>query len=396
MQGTFSSRDIEEGLRRINSVLCRVHGRGAHRFVTQANDRAVVHTQMQSLFNLRFERQLDKVLYEIIVNHAAVAEKQGPGGFNRFLELLWTNPVRPGVFSHHASREELSCIVREHAMRGGSRTAAMVDEALQLAGFAGRIIVEKTTATVPSVELVRGYTFELQQILPVDVSFNNPRITCIDGYIEQVAEIHHLLEGAAAAKEPCVLFVRGVSDEVKHTLKVNYDRGSLRIVPISVRFDLEGMNTLVDLSIVSGCNLISSLKGDLISNIKFEELPYVDQVTVFKGRVVMTGSKTSARVSSHVHQLRSRRSEEKIDDVGRLLDKRIRSLTPNHVVVRLLDDKDFITSSQAIDYALRAAKTAVDHGLDEAGRLVATELAAWHQATQCMRVLSDLGAYISG
>lgn len=272
----------------------------------------------------------------------------------------------------------------------------MVDEALQLAGFAGRIIVEKTTATVPSVELVRGYTFELQQILPVDVSFNNPRITCIDGYIEQVAEIHHLLEGAAAAKEPCVLFVRGVSDEVKHTLKVNYDRGSLRIVPISVRFDLEGMNTLVDLSIVSGCNLISSLKGDLISNIKFEELPYVDQVTVFKGRVVMTGSKTSARVSSHVHQLRSRRSEEKIDDVGRLLDKRIRSLTPNHVVVRLLDDKDFITSSQAIDYALRAAKTAVDHGLDEAGRLVATELAAWHQATQCMRVLSDLGAYISG
>src|SRR5690606_22334012 len=133
---------------------------------------------------------------------------------------------------------------------------------------------------------------------------------------------------------------RGVSEDVKHTLKVNYDRGSLRVVPIGVRFDLDGMNTLVDLATVSGCDLTSSLKGDLISTIKFNELPRVEQVTLFKGRTVVTDSRSRMLVKNHVANLRKRRDEEKIDDVARLLDKRIKSLSPNHVIVRLPDDKD--------------------------------------------------------
>jgi len=271
----------------------------------------------------------------------------------------------------------------------------MLQQALKLAGWGGRVIIEKTQAREPSVELVRGYTFDLRAILPLDVSFVHARAVCIDGYVEEVSEIHHLLEAAAEAKEPVVLFVRGMSDDVKHTLKVNYDRGSLRVLPMAVPFDLEGMNTLNDLSVVCGCDLVSSLKGDLISSIRLHTAPYVDQVSVWRGRCVVANTSTHAHVAAHVAELRRRREEEKVDDKGKLFDKRIKSLSPNHVVIRLPDDKDYVTRSQAMDNALRAVKSAVDFGVTAEGDLAATEMASRVHADRCVKTLLELGAHLS-
>lgn len=399
MKEVYSTQDVEAAVRRIERRLQSIQDHQVKKVVARVQGRPVIHTQLQLLFNLKFGAGPDRQLYEVIVTHAAAAEKLGPGGFSRLLELLRDSAggspsPRKEVVAAHATVQDVARLVDRYGSQAGPRTTAMLKEALNLAGFGGRIIIEKTTSSVPSVELVRGYTFELEQLLPIDFSFIKSRVTCIDGYIESVSEIHHLLEAAAEAKEPCILFIRGASEDVKHTLKVNYDRGSLRVVPIGVRFDLEGMNTLVDLATVTGCDLISSLKGDLISTIKFNELPYVDQVTMFRGRVVVTSSQNRHAVKSHVSNLRQRRTEEQVDDVGRLLDKRIKSLSPNHVIIRLPDDKDFVTNSQAIDHALRAVRSAIDHGLDPTGNLVTTELAARYHATRCLQTLTGLGAFL--
>jgi hypothetical protein len=410
VQEVYTSSDVAESLKRIRS---RVESlRDKPLFLTTTPGKLVVHSRMQALFNLQFSNGLDKSIYEIIMAHALAAEKLGPGGFDRCIELLFEKLV--GLVSGYplerdtrktkgngwavprvAASQDLDRIVSTYVRRAGHRTSAMLKEALDLAGFAGRIVIEKTQAPMLSVELVRGYTFELQRLLAFNVSFTRPRVFCIDGYVESVAEVHHLLEAAAEAKEPCVVFVRGVSDDVKHTLKVNYDRGSLRMIPVGVKFDLEGMNTLVDLSVIAGCDLVSSLKGDLISSIKFHEAPYVEQVTVYDDHVIVVNSSTYQRVTSHVAELRKRRVDEQIDDKGRLLDKRLKSLSPNHVVVRLPDDKDFVNVSQAIDYALRATKSMVDYGVTADGGLVATELAAYVHAERCYTTLVGLGCLVT-
>lgn len=400
MQEINTSSDIAESLRRIFARLDEV--RRLDRSIVRSKTQPIVHTRMQSVFNLKFTTPVDRTLHELVMTHAVAAEKLGPGAFNRCIDLIIENSrdhvgVEPGhekrILSTKASSGAVARLVASFAETGGPRTVAMLNEAMKLAGHGGRIIVEKTSSSTPSVELVRGYTFELQQLLPIDVSFIQPRIICIDGFIEDVSEIHHILEAASSAKEPCILFLRGVSEDVKHTLKVNYDRGSLRVVPVGVKFDLEGMNSIVDLSVATGAELVSSLKGDLISSIKFHETPYVDQVTIFKGRTVVMCPRTRFAVATHVATLRKRRQEEKLDDVGTLLDKRIRSLSPNHVVIRLPDDKDFVLCSQAIDYALRAVKSAIERGIT--GNMpAATELAAQTHARRCLRTLNDLGAYL--
>ena len=407
MTEVYTVGDLPASIRRIVSILRPIQSCALGAFITNVGGRPTAHTRLQTLFNVKFINELDRTLYELLMTYATRAEGLGPGGFNRSVTLLLEKFDGHGNSDHleenrqsravsvHASIRDMNEIMCSYASFGGTRSVAMVKEAVALAGFGGRIIVEKTTSATPSVELVRGYTFELQQLLPMDVSFVRPRIVCIDGFIESVSEVHHLLEASGEAKEPVVMFVRGMSEDVKHTLKVNYDRGSLRVVPVGVPFDLEGMNSLVDLSVVTGCDLTSSLKGDVISNVKFEGLSRVDQVTIFRGRVVVTNTCTHERVKEHVFNLRKRREVEDVEDVTHLLDKRIKSLSPNHVVIRLPDDKDFVVNSQAIDYALRALRSAVEHGVTEDGRLATTELVARTYADRCYEVLMSVGAYLT-
>lgn len=369
--------------------------------LSRVDDRPIVHTPMQVVFGYRMPTAIQRSILETVVTHATHAERRGPGAFDRVIELLLErfstqsgSATQGSVHAQSSRLADVDSVVSEHARRGGRFVPAMVLEALRLAGFGGRIMVEKTSSVVPSVELVRGYTFDLTQLLPTNVSLVRPRIVCIDGFVESVSEVHHLLEAASESKEPCVVFTRGFSDDVIHTLKVNYDRGSLRVVPVKVPFDLDGMNTLVDLSTVSGADMVSSLKGDLISSVRLHDSPYVDQVTVVNGKTVVINTRTKGRVTSHVAQLRARRADVEVDDVGRLLDKRIKSLSPNHVVLRLPDDRSFVVNSQAVDHALRAVRSAIDHGVTAQGALVVTELAARVYSDRCYRTLMGLGASV--
>jgi len=378
--------------------------------------KTMVCTRMQALFKQQPPDACERSVYEIVMSHAITAERTSAGGFDRCIQMLLEkqNFVRcgetagtqikstcdtlEGLKPYQASADDLSRVVKTYSgLSHRGYIPSIVSRALELSGFAGRIIIEKSVSSTPSVELVRGYTFELQQLLPIDVSIVSPRVFCIDGYVEEVSEIHHLLEAAASAKEPCVVFLRGASEDVKHTLKVNYDRGSLRVIPIGVRYDLEGMNTLVDLATVCGCDLVSSLKGDMISSIKFSDAPRVDVVHINKNRVVIVNASTHAGVLAHVSRLRQRRAEEnaQIEDMCLLLDKRIKSLSPNHVTIRLPNDRDFVESSQAIDYVLRAVRSMVDYGVvGDEKRLYATEIAASVQSDRCLQVLKSLGCFL--
>lgn len=352
-------------------------------------------TRLQSLVKTQHLDMLDRAVHETVLTHAIASEKMGPGSLSLFLDLVSDDEVKASsghVLGRHPTVDDVKRVVARRSSTARPFVGAMIWEALNLAGFGGRIIVEKTSSSVPSVELVRGYTFEVNPGFPLDFSFLRPRVACIDGFIESVSEVHHLLEAAAAAREPCVCFMRGASHDVIHTLRVNYDRGTLRVVPMIVRFDLDGMNTLNDIAIVAGTDVVSALKGELISSVNFSQLAVVEQVTAFKGSTVIVEGKTASSVRVHVGRLRNRREEERVDDVGRLLDARIRSLSPSHVVVRLPDDRDFVVNSQAIDNTLRSVRACIDRGVDESGDPVATVVAARYHAMRCRDTLKSLGA----
>jgi hypothetical protein len=230
------------------------------------------------------------------------------------------------------------------------------------------------------------------------IRLNKPRAFVIDGYVERVSEIHHLLEAISEAKEPVVMFVRGMSDDVLNTIRVNFNRGTLQLIPVIVKFDVEGINTVNDIAVVTGCDMVCSNKGDLISMIKYDKSPLLDCVIVYQDRVNIQCGHTSANVKAHVANLSSRRNASSvIDDVEKLYDKRIKTLSPKHVIIRIPDDKDYVISVQQIDRALRTIRSIVDYGIvrhDDHREIAMTQFAANVHVSKCVETLMSLGAIL--
>lgn len=413
MHQVYHRDDVEGALYRVAAHIGQLRENVKDRVLVARPDGLVVHTRLQVIFGLRFDDPIEQSIHEIVVTHAHAAEVLGPGGFDLCIERLLEkigrrngcstpDPTRTtvsdivGAGAAAPGGSDLAWVLGEHMAGSDVRTRSMLQRALHLAGFAGRIIVERARSK-PSVELVRGYTFDLTPGWPLSAKFERPRVVCIDGFVEAVSELHHLLEEAAESREPLLLFVRGLSDDVKNTLKVNYDRGSLRVVPIIAKFDIEGINVLNDVAAASGADLVSSNKGDLISSVRLVGAPRLDEAIVHFNKVVVTSTASRRAVEAHVAFLRKKRREEKVDDVAKLFDARIKSLSPNHVVVRLPDDKDYVVAAQSIDYALRAVRSLVDHGTVEVGGkklLTATAIAAEVHSARCFDTLVALGAVV--
>jgi len=359
-----------------------------------------VGTSVQFFNKFKLNDDLQRSLLGVIFNHAMMAERVSPGSFEMTLRLVSDSIRRGGEvkinnnsIAKKPTLSDLRTIIDR--VSNNKNISQIVCDALELAGYGGRIVVEKSSSDVSSVELCNGYTFECRPAWKLVAKFENVRTCVIDGYVESVSEIHHLLQVSSEKKEPLALFTRGASNDVIHTLKVNYDRGSLRVIPLIVNFDLEGINTVNDISVVTGADLVSSNRGDLISSIKYEEMPIVDSITTHPNKVTVKNSGTRSAVNLQVRRLLEKSMESAAADVSELYHKRIRSLSPNHVTIRIPDNKDYVKDAQAIDNCLRIARTLSDHGTHDSGGGPApagAHVVSAAYATKCVVTLRSLGA----
>jgi len=335
-------------------------------------------TKFQFIMNLRGENPVQKILLEQIIFYALKSEKFCPGTFDLTIQNIAENRsnLRGGfnqsIFENqfqmvrrHCQTQDLDERVFSPLSQKDPLISQVVKSAVELAGFGGKISVQRSESSVPSVELVNGYTFSVNLGWDLSTHLLKPRVVCIDGFVESVSEIHHLLESFGESKETGVILSRGFSNDVLHTLRVNWDRGTLKVVPVVSPFDLEGMNMIADISIVSCGDVVSSAKGELISSIRLLDHPIVDEVYVSPGRLVVRNKQGWERVRTHLNSLKEKRGERSnIEDVARLIDKRIRSLIPNQVVIRIPNDSRAVFRSQLIDLALRKISFFTSCGID--------------------------------
>lgn len=237
---------------------------------------------------------------------------------------------------------------------------SMLFDAVKTAGFNGKIIVERSNDMM--LEKSNGCTFFVSNI---DTKFfgkyQKIRVCLIDGFIESVAEINQLFESFHASQETLLLFYRGAAEEVLQTISVNWSRNTLKVIPILVPFDLKGMNMLNDLAIACCTDVVSSLKGQLISTIKHEMCTVVDYVEVFGNKIMISKKGNKNNIQQHVNNLTKKRNDS-IDDVADLYNERIKMLSTNLVICRVKDDIFYLQNRQKIDKFLRSYKNLIDDG----------------------------------
>lgn len=250
-----------------------------------------------------------------------------------------------------------------------SLLAEVISQAVHMGGLEGKVFVENGRQENYVVEMKEGYTFQLN---PYKWMLSNGpwersecKVVVVDGLIEKVSEIDHLLSKAFEFKQPMVIFAMGFSEEVGMTLRTNLDRGLLDVQPVRIPTDLESINLANDLSVVCGCTPISSMKGDLVVFTKWDDLPTIEKIRITETQTVIENSKTRGAVSDQIRSLLEKRNENYLyEDVQNLLDKRMKSLVSNAVNIFLPEMTTVKNDAQRvqIDIALRQCKTILNYG----------------------------------
>lgn len=323
---------------------------------------------LQEISRLRssFRSKLETSLFDTLVSFLLKSESSSPGA----AELCIKNIVNFGIKNknipsyRNMTSADLPLILQTFA---DVDTASLINSGLTMSGLKGKIALSSPSVKLDTdvLELTRGYTFN--NVYPAfsikPITFVHPRIVCIDGLVENVSEIHHLLESAAKTKETIVAFFRGLSEEVSHTLKVNYDRGTVSFIPIVVKFDIDGANLLKDIALVSRGDVVSSLKGNLISSIDFDSLPRIDVASVSGSEVIIENKSVAGLVDLHIAQLQKKILSAENEATVEALTKRIQRLGTCQVSVHLADNKEKTKRSFMIDRCLRAIKCASTYGV---------------------------------
>ena len=214
----------------------------------------------------------------------------------------------------------------------------IVKSAIQLAGASRKITVEKTNKSDTAIFVNDGYNFP---IFPdrnfIKKPWNRDEVNCliIDGVILEVSEIHHLLTLASETREPYVVFARGVSPDVKNTIFVNNNRGTIDLIPVEIPISEDTINVFSDLASICGCDITSSYKGDLISKAINEKISTVDNVKIDSSGTSIKNKKTERRVLLQIREILDKKSNT-LEPAGRdLLDKRIKCLSSGKVEIKI-------------------------------------------------------------
>ncbi len=342
--------------------------------------------------------------YLMALEHARLSEAQGPGSLRAC--LVYAERMALGALEAPGSVVGRSFSERDVLpLAAGSLDPG---DALALAGFvaeagASRYVVERSPARLDSVEFVDSYEFK-HASKPVEspVVMDNARVLVADGYVENVTEIHAVLDRCGREKERLLICGRGFSDDVLHTLAVNRARGTLVAYALTFPFDEDDANTLVDIATIVGGDVVSSLKGQLYNTIDFSSLPRAPYARLRGNVLDFRGEGSGARAAQVLSALQQKVAEAE-EPTRSILDKRVRRLTGACMVVRLADGIDHMARAEAWDTALRclrsAARGVVDLDDPEAwpGRAVApmTSVAtAYEVARKLVKALASLDSYV--
>ena len=130
--------------------------------------------------------------------------------------------------------------------------------------------------SMPSIKIKIAEGF-----VPNNNNFKDCYFFMVDGSISTSSELSFLLNKSFENKRKTYFLVcKSFNEEILNTLKQNYYRNTINVIPLQYGFDLESINTLPDLVSITGGLPISPLLGDLISNVGFERMGQCDECKI--------------------------------------------------------------------------------------------------------------------
>lgn len=252
--------------------------------------------------------------------------------------------IREGVTGllhrgHRCSSEEALSVVSGYDADGLSLD--ITGRALRLCSSNASLSIE-TGAVRTQVEVVEGHSFPCQipdvfqssARLSPRKTLRDPRVLVVDGIVERMSELEGVIGECHVSRTPLVVFARGFDPDVQNTLGRNFTHVGLQAFPVVVPFDELGANLLNDISVVTGADPVSSLKGELVTSRRWSDLRSVTSVELSEGRATVINGATSRDVRLQRRSLREKRLRAVAQEVE-IIDRRLKCLMGSGVSISL-------------------------------------------------------------
>lgn len=263
----------------------------------------------------------------------------------------------------------------------------------------GNVFLRRENVVKTILEKLDGYIFELES--PFRTVFDERNVKCfiVDGFVESVGEIHHLLDNLSRSNSPAILFARNFAPDVVTTIQHNKKIGKLNLLPIQVKFDFDDLNTMVDIAVISSGDLVSSDKGDLIKTIIADKAPCLDRVVYQSNKLILINSKTVRQTKNHLSSLQKRANDCSDETRRRMIERRMGSLSTNCLKVTVPSNKIHDAIESTVDKFLRIVRTCLHHGVIEfEGKIVpvSTFVSSYVFTRKFYKAISTIDCIIQG
>jgi len=264
----------------------------------------------------------------------------------------------------------------------------IISEAYEKVGKDGVVLMEGSDTENTYVDVVDGVQIDCGLTSPHFVTdtdkqravLDSPLVLIVASEIPNVRKIQNILE-FAIKNNRSLLIVAQVSQQVKSALLMNKVKGNIKVNIVDLPgFGPTKQDTVKDLAILTGAEVINEELGDDLDGISLDILGEVEKAVTDDKNTVITTIETANNVSERVKEVQKLHKNEKNGFLKKKLEQRIAMLSGSVGIVRVGADSkvELKEKKDRVEDAIYATKAALKEGIVPGGGI------ALLNASQCI------------
>ena len=251
----------------------------------------------------------------------------------------------------------------------------LIADAMEKVSKDGVITIEESKTSTTEVNVVEGMEFNKGYVSPylvtdtekMETIMDSPYILITDKKISTIQEILPLLEKLSQSGGKLAIIADDFESEALSTLILNKLRGVLNVVCVKAPgFGDSRINTLEDIAILTGGEVISKDLGMELKDVELDQLGRAKQIKVTKDNtIIVDGSGDKKALKDRIALIKNQIAETKVKyDQDKLRD-RLAKLAGGVAVIEVgaATEVEMKDKKLRIEDALAATKAAVEEGI---------------------------------
>jgi len=262
----------------------------------------------------------------------------------------------------------------------------IIADAYKKVGKDGVVLMEGSETDETYVEIVDGVQMDCGITSPHFITdtekqravLENPLVLIVASEIPNVRKIQNILE-FAIKQNRSLLIVAQVSQQVKSALLMNKVKGNIKVNIIDLPgFGPTKLDTIKDLAILTGAEVINEELGDDLDGISLNILGEAEKVVTDDKNTIITTIEVENAVEERIKEVEKLKNKEKNGFIKKFLEQRLAMLSGSVGIVRVGANSkvELKEKKDRVEDAIYATRAALREGIVPGGGVALMDASA--------------------